>query len=322
VLQTNNYLMSRMQQKKERRFFLLSVSALFCVLALALAGCGSTTQTSSGNSGIGTVLSVVATEDVWGSIAAQLGGKHVSVISIVHSPDVDPHDYASTSTDARNIATANYVILNGDGYDTWGTKLVDANPAQGRLVLTVSNALGVPSAPNPHFWESPTDVERVADQITANLKSLDPADSAYLTQQRAAFEKALQPYHTLIAEIQTKYANTPVGASELLFGYMAQALKLDLITPPAYLTAENNGTEPPVSAVAEFNQQIAQKQIKVFALDIQNESNETRNLDAQVKAQHIPVVDITETINPSSSPFEAWQTMQLQQLLNALSQAA
>jgi zinc/manganese transport system substrate-binding protein len=75
---------------------------------------------------------VVAAENFWGSIAAQVGGEQVTVHSIIASPDADPHSYEPTPADGRALATAQYVIYNGAGYDPWVAKLIDANPAPAR----------------------------------------------------------------------------------------------------------------------------------------------------------------------------------------------
>ena len=292
------------------------VLLIFFLVLLPLTSCATNEQKS------GKQLNVVAGENFWGSIASQLGGTRVTVTSIINNPAGDPHDYESTPNDARTLAQADYVILNGAGYDDWASKLMAANPVSGRKVFAVANLLGKKAGDNPHFWYNPDYVERVADQITSDYKSLDPADSSYFSQQRTAFESALKPYHDIISAIKTKFANQKIGSSESIYVYQAQALNLDLITPQAYLDAENNGTDPPASAVAEFNQQIAHKQIKVMMLNVQTVSNETRNLQQEIEQQHIPIVEITETIRPVGTKFQDWQVAQLQKLQDALSSAA
>jgi zinc/manganese transport system substrate-binding protein len=279
------------------------------------------TSCATNEQGSGKQLNVVGGENFWGSIASQLGGTRVTVTSIINNPAGDPHDYESTPNDARTSAQADYVILNGAGYDDWASKLMAANPVSGRKVFTVASLLGKKAGDNPHFWYNPDYVERVADQITSDYKSLDPGDSTYFSQQRAAFESALKPYHEIINAIKTKFVNQKIGSSESIYVYQAQALNLDLITPQAYLDAENNGTDPPASAVAEFNQQIAHKQIKVMMLNVQTLSNETRNLQQEIEQQHIPIVEITETIRPVGTKFQDWQVTQLQKLQEALSSA-
>ncbi len=75
----------------------------------------------------GSVLQVVAAENFWGSLVAQIGGSRVQVLSVVSDPNADPHEYESNATDARAVATANYVIENGAGYDSWMDKLLGAS---------------------------------------------------------------------------------------------------------------------------------------------------------------------------------------------------
>src|SRR5438094_632623 len=124
-------------------------AAALVAAALLLAGCAAPAADASIS---GRQIRVVAAENVWGSIAAQLGGEHVSVTSIVTDPGADPHEYSSTTADARAVATADYVILDGAGYDSWGQRLVDANATVSRTVLDIGALLGRKSGDNPHFW--------------------------------------------------------------------------------------------------------------------------------------------------------------------------
>src|ERR1700733_2584363 len=77
-------------------------------------------------------IQVVAAENFWGSLLSQLGGNRVQVTSIVSDPNADPHEYESNTTTARQFAAARYVVLNGAGYDSWGNKLLGANPETNR----------------------------------------------------------------------------------------------------------------------------------------------------------------------------------------------
>ncbi|HYY46061.1 MAG TPA: zinc ABC transporter substrate-binding protein [Candidatus Angelobacter sp.] len=303
-----------MHTLKQRLIRLASVLALATLLSTVLAACGSTSPGSSaGNS-----LQVVAGENFWGSIAAQLGGSKVSVTSIVTNPNTDPHDYESSATDARALATADYVILNGAGYDDWGQKLLSSNPSSSRKVMTIASLLGKKDGDNPHFWYNPAWVTRVADQITADYKALDSADGTYFDQQRSAFRSALQPYQNLISQIRAKDSGQAVGATESIFVYMADALGLNLTSPPAFMQAMAEGDDPPAQTVAEFQNQISTHQIKVLVYNTQASSPITDNLKQLAGRNSIPVVGISETVEPTSASFQDWQVKQLQALAAAL----
>ncbi|HEU0000594.1 MAG TPA: zinc ABC transporter substrate-binding protein [Ktedonobacteraceae bacterium] len=299
--------------------FLLSCGLLlvFVLNACTTSPTGSSTPTSSS-----TVLNVVAGENFWGSIATQLGGSHVNVTSVVSDPNADPHQYQSNTDIARAFAQANYVILNGAGYDSWGQKLLDANPVDGRKVFTVANLLGKHEGDNPHFWYNPTYVEQVSDQITRDYQALDPAASAYFTHQRAAFETALSAYHNRIAEIKAKFTGKKVGATESIFVYMANALGLNLISPPEFMNAVAEGNDPPASSVVTFQQQLRQKQISVLVYNVQTVTNINTMMKQLASQQNIPIVGISETIQPATASFQDWQTAQLQTLQNALNASA
>lgn len=292
------------------------------LLVLALNACTNSSTGGSTSTSSSTVLNVVAGENFWGSIATQLGGSHVNVTSVVSDPNADPHQYQSNTDIARAFARANYVILNGAGYDGWGQKLLDANPVSGRKVFTVANLLGKHEGDNPHFWYNPTYVEQVSDQITKDYQALDPADSAYFTHQRVAFETALSAYHNRITEIKAKFAGKKVGATESIFVYMANALGLDLISPPEFMSAISEGNDPPASSVVTFQQQLRQKQISVLVYNVQTVTNITTMMKQFASQQNIPIVGISETIQPASASFQDWQTAQLQMLENALNTSA
>lgn len=300
-----------------RALYLLSCGLLFVLGLNACTGAttGSTTSTSSPSS---TVLNVVAGENFWGSIATQLGGVHVNITSIITDPNADPHEYEGSVLVARAFAQANYVILNGAGYDSWGQKLLDANPESGRKVFTVANLLGKHEGDNPHFWYNPDYVEQVSNQITRDYQALDPADGAYFTRQRAAFETALSDYHQRIAEIKSKFAGQKVGATESIFVYLANALGLDLISPPEFMQAISEGNDPPASSVVTFEQQVRQKQITVLVYNVQTITNITNTIKQLASQQNIPTVGVSETIQPPDASFQEWQTTQLLALQNAL----
>jgi zinc/manganese transport system substrate-binding protein len=265
------------------------------------------------------VIGVIAGESFWGSIAQQLGGSQVSVQSVVTDPNADPHEYESSANDARAFADASLVILNGAGYDDWGKKLLDANPAAGRHVLTVAELLGKKVGDNPHFWYSPDYVVRVADAITAHYKSIDSAEASYFDQRREEFATAVLPYADEIGKIRSRYAGTPVGATESIFVYLAAALGLNLTSPPAFMDAVAEGNDPPASAVVEFQNQISANQIKVLVFNVQTTTAVTTNVKALAASHHIPSVGVSETLLPENLAFQDWQLQQLKSLEAALS---
>jgi zinc/manganese transport system substrate-binding protein len=293
------------------------------VLATATTAC-STSPASPSNTATGssTVINVVAAENFWGSLAEQLGGSHVKVTSIINNPNADPHSYEPTAADGRAITAAQLAIINGVGYDSWATKLANANPSSNRTTLTVGDLVGAKSGDNPHRWYNPDDVRKVIDRITADYKKADPADAAFFdTQHNTVLNTNLKPYFDLISQIKTTYAGTPVGASESIFAMLSPALGLNLLTPPSFLTAVTEGSDPTAQDKATVDGQIKNKQIKVY---IYNSQNATPDIQTEVKASKaagIAVATITETLTPAGASYQDWQVAQLTALKQSLAQA-
>lgn len=263
-------------------------------------------------------LAAVAAENVWGSLVAQLGGTRIRVQSILTDPNADPHEYEASTAAARSFADAQYVVVNGAGYDAWAGHLVDGNPAPNRLVLSVAELVGALPGANAHFWYNPTFVERVADRITQDLEHLDPAGAAYYRHRRGVLRAAFVPYHARIERIRARYHGAAVGSTETIFVYLAAALGLALISPPEFMKAVADGTEPPVSAVIEMNRQIQERRVRLLAYNVQtvtSATTEARRLAAQAR---IPVVGISETLLPANASFQAWQIAQLDAIAGAL----
>jgi zinc/manganese transport system substrate-binding protein len=265
---------------------------------------------------------VVAAENFWGSIATQLAGSHANIQSIITNPQTDPHAYEPTPSDGRAIAGASFVIENGAGYDPWAQHLIDANPSSTRAVLDVGKLNGVAEGGNPHMWYNPAFVLEVIDAITSRLQQLDPADAAYFTTQHDTYlSTGLKQYDDLRAQIKQKYAGTPVGATESIFAYLATDLGLNLISPPDFLKAISEGTDPTAADKATMDSQITSKQIKVLVFNSQNSTPDVQALVDKARGEGIPVPSVTETLDPANLTFQDWQSKQLQALLNALASA-
>ncbi|MEA2225911.1 MAG: zinc/manganese transport system substrate-binding protein [Solirubrobacteraceae bacterium] len=302
-----------------------SVVALVA-LAVVVAGCGR--SSSPGASAAGSkgsnhaTFDVVAAENFWGSIAAQLAGDRATVQSIIVNPDTDPHSYEPTAQDARTIAGATLAIANGIGYDNWMTQVLGASPASGRIVLDVGDLLGLKEGDNAHQWYSPTSVYKVIDAIVADYDRLDPADSAYFAQQKRTLEtQGFARYNQLRQEIRAKYEGVPVGYSESIFQPLGEDLGLKLLTPSSFAEAIAEGTDVTAHDKQTVDGQAQNREIEVWVYNSQNVTPDVQRITSLVKARHIPVATVTETLSPASDSFQQWQVSELEGLAAALRQA-
>lgn len=299
--------------------------ALVAAVTLAGSGCGQTVGAggSPGGGGAGTGrLQVVAAENVWGSIAAQLGGEKVAVTSIVANPAADPHSYEPTASDGIALARSQLAIVNGVGYDPWASRLLAANPSTSRMTLDVGRLLGLRTGENPHQWYSPASVARVIARIVAGYKRLDPRDAAYFDLRSRAFRtQGLAQYNRLRAEIRARYAGVPVGYSESVFQPLGQSLGLRLVTPDSFAKAVAEGVDVSAADKQTVDRQVEDRQIEVWVYNSQNATPDVQRISRLARARGIPVTTVTETLSPASASFQQWQTAELRRLLEALKRA-
>ncbi len=303
------------------------------VIALAVAaitlgayGCGRSSSSSGSGGGApsshGGRLTVVAAENFWGSIASQLAGDRASVQSIIVNPNTDPHSYQPSSADARVLAGANMVIVNGLGYDKWAPQLLEASPGEGRLVLDVGHVLGLPEGANPHRWYYPADVYAVVNQIVADYDHLDPADAAYFGQQKQRFETVvLARYNQLRDQIRSRYAGVPIGYSESIFQGLGEDLHLKLMTPYSFVKAIAEGTDVTAQDKQTVDAQAREHKIKLWIFNSQNVTPDVQRVNQIVTEQHIPVATVTETLAPPGDTFEQWQSAELEGIARGLAGA-
>ena len=292
-------------------------AVVLVLLAAGVAGCDKSDP--AGNAGSGGRLRVVAAENFWGSIAAQLGGDRTQVSSIVVNPSTDPHSYEPSARDARTIAGAQLAIVNGIGYDNWVPKLLAASPLAGRTVLNVGQLLGLEEGDNPHQWYSPASVQRVIARIVADYDRLDPAGAAYYARREREFETGdLARYDQLRAEIRSRYAGAPVGYSESIFRPLGEDLGLRLLTPYSFAKAVAEGVDVTAEDKETVDRQARDRQIEVWVFNSQNVTPDVERVNELAKAAGIPIATVTETLDPASDTFEQWQVAELEGLLKAL----
>lgn len=267
-------------------------------------------------------VQVVAAENFWGSLVSQIGGIHTTVLSILSDPNADPHNYESNAANARAIADAKYVIVNGAGYDAWASGLITANGSPNQKILNVADLIGKKEGDNPHFWYGPTYVNETVHQMYKDLVSIDSADSSYYMQQYASLNVSLGEYNNRINEISQKFANTRVASTESIFEYLATAAHLDLISPPSFMKAVAEGNDPAPADIVTFQSELINGTMPgnatVLIYNEQTITPTTSQLKLEATQNLIPVVGVTETIQPPDVSFQTWMNAELLQIQNAL----
>jgi zinc/manganese transport system substrate-binding protein len=268
-------------------------------------------------------LQVVAAENFWGSLVSQLGGNQTTVLSIVTDPNADPHEYEANASDAKAIASAQYVIVNGVGYDDWALQLIAADGNSNQLVLNVGNLNGVNLgggivSGNPHMWYNPVYVNRTVAAMYSDLVALRPSATPIFQANYAALNATLGQLYARADEIRTQFAGTVVAATEDIFVYLANYTRLDLVSPPEFMEAVAEGNDPPAQSVVQFQCQLESGKVHVLVYNQQTVTPITSSLKAIAAANNVSVVGVTETIQPPDVTFQVWMNAEYLALQNAL----
>ena len=261
-------------------------------------------------------IAIVAAENFYGDVAAQIGGPDVTVHSILTNPDQDPHLFEASPSVGRDLSTARIVIYSGIDYDPWMPKLLQATHDPGRQAIDVAALVGGKPGDNPHIWYNPATMPALANRLAAELIAADPAHKAGYEQRLARFGKSMQPVLNKIAALRRRLAGTPVIATEPVFGEMFAALGMDVHDMPFQIAVMNN-TEPAASAVAAFENDLRSHRVRLMVYNSQASDPIAARMMRLAKQCHVPVVGATET-EPPGKTYQAWMLSELDAVDRAL----
>jgi zinc/manganese transport system substrate-binding protein len=261
-------------------------------------------------------IPVVAAENFYGDLARQIGGDRVSVISILNSPQQDPHLFETSPSVVRALAGAQIVLYDGAGYDPWMDNLLNVTSKAGRVGIVAAQIVGAKPGDNPHLWYDPKTMPAVAAALTAKLSAVDRAHAADYAARLHAFLASLRPLDKKIAALRASYGGISVTATEPVFGDMAAALHLTMLNQHFQLAVMNN-TEPSAADLAAFERSLTMHSVRVLFYNKQASDNLVRHLVDLAHASNIPVVGITETCPPGLS-YQDWMLDELGQTETAL----
>lgn len=261
-------------------------------------------------------IPVVAAENFYGDVVKQIGGSAVAVTSILSNPDQDPHLFEASPSVARSLSGARLVIYNGIDYDPWMPKLLRAAKAPNRRTIVVAELAGKQSGDNPHIWYDPAIMLTAAKSIAATLSDLDGAHAAEYSRNLAKFEQSLQPVQAKLATLHARLAGTPVTATEPVFQYMFEALGMT-VRNDAFQLAVMNNTEPAVSDVAAFENDLKTHAVKLMVYNSQASDPVAVRMQKLAKASGVPVVGATET-EPAGKTYATWMMAELDAVDHAL----
>jgi zinc/manganese transport system substrate-binding protein len=287
-------------------------------VALAVSACSSGPAGSSSTTSAHKIVAVGA-ENEYTSVLQQVGGQYVQASAIMSNPNTDPHTFEASASVAREISSAQLVVQNGVGYDTFMDSIEKAVPDSGRKLINVQKLRGLPdSTPNPHLWYDPATMPAVANAVAADLAAIQPAHAAYFKANARKFVSSLGPWIQALGSFKEKYPDTPVAVTEPVADYLLQAAGADIKTPFEFQADIMNGTDPSAQDVALERSLFTGHKVKVFLYNRQVTDTLTESFISLAQANGIPVVGVYETMPTPGYTYQSWMLAETKALQQAV----
>ena len=225
-------------------------------------------------------LPVVTSFSILADLVKVIGGSHVEVTSLV-GPNADAHVFDPTPADAKRLANARLVVINGLGFEGWMDRLIKSSGYRGSVIVasrgvkTIQEAAGHghqhghSHAADPHAWQNPLNVKQYVQNIRIALAAAKPAAAQEFEQRAQAYSRDLD---VLDQSIRERLKPIPVAQRRIVtshdaFGYFAAAYNVKFYP----LQGLSTGSEPSAADVVRIIDQI--KKNKVSAIFVENISD-------------------------------------------------
>jgi zinc/manganese transport system substrate-binding protein len=228
-------------------------------------------------------VKVITSFSILGDMTQNVGGARVEATTLV-GPNGDAHVYEPTPADAKAVASADLVIVNGLGLEGWMDRLIKTSGYKGPVVVTTKgikpremSAAEEEHDPghkhehkiDPHAWQNPANGQIYVDNIAKGLSAVDPAGASIYQANAAAYNAKLAE---LDKWVKTELAGIPKPKRRMItshdaFGYLGTAYGITILSPMGVSTE----SEPSAGGVAKLIKQIRKE--KITAVFIENVSD-------------------------------------------------
>lgn len=318
--------------------------------ALLLAGCGG--ESTAAGDGDGTT--VVTSTNVYASIVSAIAGDAVEVEPIIDDAAQDPHEYEATSRDQLTLSRADMVVMNGGGYDSFVTTMLNALDTEPAVVdaVSVSDLPGAaeaaesghdhdhshdhgsedededahdheghdhgPGSFNEHVWYSIPTMISLVDAIEAQLAEVAPDDAAQFEENAEALHGQLEDLQLRIDDLAQGHDGQAAAVTEPVALWLFEDLGLTNVIPDDFVYSVEAGSDVSPVVVADATEALETEDVQVFAFNPQTSGPEADALRDAADEQGIPVIEVTETIQ-TDDDYVNWMTATVDAVEQALS---
>ncbi len=267
-------------------------------------------------------VDVVTSTNVWGDVAAAIGGRWVNVHAIISDPDQDPHSYTASARTLLEIKDADLLVENGGGYDDFMGQMVDASGTSAPVLDAVTiSGLRAPAGGelNEHVWYDVPTVEKVADALAAKLGALAPKHAQEFSANAAAFDAKAAKLVAAETRVKEHQAGTGVAVTEPVPDYLLNQMGLRNLTPPDFSNSVEASGDVAPRVLVDTLDLFSRHEVALLVYNEQTSGPVTEQVKSAAEHAGIPVVGVTETM-PAGSTYLSWMSRNIDQVKEALLQ--
>lgn len=289
-------------------FARISVATVVFVMMISATGCGGANSADNVSDNKQQApeptgpITVVASINQWGSLAAELGGDDVSVTSIINATNVDAHDFEPTTADMAKLSSAQIVVSNGAGYDSWATRSISSTAT----TVSAASIVGAMDGDNPHLWFSKDARSGMAEELTDALSKALPSKKDEFKRRLKHWQAGERQIEELTKGFVDTDHNTDYAATEPVAYYLMADLGFKDITPKGYAQTAASGGEVAPADLQEFQSLIEQHDVALLLNNTQEASDTTNMLTGAAGRSDVPVIDVSEQMPETMSTLNEW----------------
>lgn len=223
-------------------------------------------------------LNVVASFSILADITERVGGERIKVHTLV-GRDADAHVYQPTPADAKLIAQAQLVVVNGFGFEGWINRLVKSSGYRGQIVTASRGVKALTRTDegeqqhaghhdhdaDPHAWQDLANALVYVDNIASALTKADPEGKTAYLANAGQFKREIKALDSTLRDAfgRIPSARRKVVTTHDAFGYFGRAYGLMFIAPVGI----NTEAEPSAADIGRIIKQIRREEIPAVFME-------------------------------------------------------
>ncbi|GED99642.1 metal ABC transporter substrate-binding protein [Gordonia spumicola] len=264
---------------------------------------------------------VVASTDVWASVARAVAGADADVSALFTTPGGDPHEFEPTNADTARVLDANVIVMNGGHYDEYMERA--AADAKGVKVSALQDDHGSDGHEDhdhaqEHAFYDLAVVADTASRIADALASVAPIHAETYHANAAAFRAKIDGLRARLAVIARERPGTRVAATEPLATALLEEAGISDVAPAGFTAAVEEGQSPSAADRAAFDDLLTGRKVSALIYNVQAVDPATEAVLATAKSAGVPVLQFTETLPDGVTDYIVWQSAQITALEQAL----